>query len=211
MLPHAEYPFQQICADFFEISGHKYLSVVDRFSGWPVLFHYGYSHPNSAMLIADLRSVFSTYGAPEHFFSDGGPPFTSNAVRNFLSTWQVQIHTSSERYPQSNGRAELAVKTAKRILEENTASNGSLNTDRACQALLQYRNTPLQNLGLSPAQILFHRNLRDCVPTSKNHLRPGSRQPASAGRHFLKGTNASSTQTIALLTPFRSSMSAPQC
>ena len=32
------------------------------------------------------------------------------------------------------------------------------------QGLLQYRNTPLQGVGLSPAQILLHRNLRDAIP-----------------------------------------------
>ena len=79
---------------------------------------------------------------------------------------------SSARYSQSNGRAELGVKTAKRTIEENTASNGSLNTDKACQALLQYRNTPLQGLGLSPAQLLFHRRLRDCFPSKAVHLKP---------------------------------------
>ena len=32
------------------------------------------------------------------------------------------------------------------------------------RALLQYRNTPLQDLKLSPAQILYGRELRDCMP-----------------------------------------------
>ena len=30
--------------------------------------------------------------------------------------------------------------------------------------MLQYRNTPIPELGLSPAQILFHRQLRDSIP-----------------------------------------------
>ena len=126
------------------------------------------------MLISNLRSIFSTYGTPKILFSDGGPQFKSKELEQFLGTWCVKHERSSARYPQSNGRAELAVKTAKRILEENTAADGSLNTDRACRALLQYRNTPLQHFGLSPAQILFHRQLRDCIPTSSEHLKPHS-------------------------------------
>ena len=174
IIPHAEYPFHHICADYFSLSGHIYLSVVDRYSGWPIIFHYGRTHPTSNLLIANLRSIFTTYGTPEHFFSDGGPQFTSKALQAFFSNWRVTTHTSSARYPQSNGRAELSVKTAKRILEDNTAPDGSLNSDRACQSLLQYRNTPLPQLGLSPSQILFHRRLRDCIPTNSNHLRPHS-------------------------------------
>ena len=80
--------------------------------------------------------------------------------------------TSSALYPQGNGRAELAVKSAKRILRENITPTGSLNTDQACRALLQYRNTPIQHIGLSPAQILFHRNLRDSIPVDPMKLRP---------------------------------------
>jgi hypothetical protein len=64
------------------------------------------------------------------------------------------------------------VKAAQRLLRENTASDGSLNSEKACNALLQYRNTPIQHLGLSPAQLLFHRNLRDSMPLDPRSLRP---------------------------------------
>ena len=57
-------------------------------------------------------------------------------------------------------------------MQNNTAIDGSLNCDKASQALLQYRNTPLQHLGLSPAQILFHRNLKDGIPTDPEALKP---------------------------------------
>ena len=72
-------------------------------------------------------------------------------------------------YPQSNGRAELGVKAAKRIIHNNVASDGSLNTDNAARALLAYRNTPLPDIHLSPAQILLHRNLRDGIPVHPSH------------------------------------------
>ena len=156
LIPPAQYPFQQICADYFQLHGHIYLSVVDRFTGWPIIFHYGRSPPNSSLLIANLRCIFSTYGSPELLFSDGGPPFTSRELKQFFATWCVKTETSSARYPQANGRAELSVKTAKRILEDNTAVDGSLNSDKASQALLQYRNTPIKGFGLSPTQLLFH-------------------------------------------------------
>ena len=35
-------------------------------------------------------------------------------------------------------------------------------------ALLEYRNTPLPDIQLSPAQILFQRQLRDGIPTHRN-------------------------------------------
>ena len=68
----------------------------------------------------------------------------------------------------------MAVKTAKRILKENVGTQGKINTDTAARAILQYRNTPLQDCNLSPAQILFHRQLRDTIPAhpSQYHLHP---------------------------------------
>jgi len=34
LTPSPEWPFQQICTDYFELNGHAYLAIVDRFSGW---------------------------------------------------------------------------------------------------------------------------------------------------------------------------------
>ena len=60
----------------------------------------------------------------------------------------------------------------KRTLEDNISRDGSLNNDKILRALLEYRNTPLPDIDLSPAQILFHRQLRDSIPThrSQYHL-----------------------------------------
>lgn len=76
---------------------------------------------------------------------------------------------SSIKYPQSNERAEVAVKSAKKIIRENTNADGSLNNDRAACAIMQHRNTPIAELGISPAQLLFHRQHRDSVPADPKH------------------------------------------
>ena len=165
-----EYPFQQICMDAFELCKQHYIAIVDKYSGWLMIYPVN-QHPQCRHVIACLRTIFSTYGVPEVLFSDGGLPFQGQEVVNFLRIWKVNHKTSSASYPQGNGRAELAVKSAKRLLRDNTV-NGSLNTDRASNALLQYRNTPIQHLGLSPAQMLFHRNLRDGLPAQHASLRP---------------------------------------
>ena len=59
----------------------------------------------------------------------------------------------------------------KRIITENIDRNGSIDDDRAARAILQHRNTPIPEIGLSPAQLLLHRQLRDTIPTSPSHYR----------------------------------------
>lgn len=122
-------------------------------------------------LISVCRSLFTTYGAPDEFSTDGGPQLTSNAFKAFLLNWGVHHRLSSAEYPQSNGRAELGVKSSKRILYDNISNNGSIDNDRVSRAILQYRNTPLPDINLSPAQILFHRQLRDHLPAHPHHYR----------------------------------------
>ena len=107
----------------------------------------------------------------EEFSSDGGSQFISEEFKEFLKTWGVSQRLSSVDYPQSNGRAENSVKSSKRMIMSNARPNGSLDTDRFAKAILQYRNTPFPDLGLSPAQLLFHRQLRDSVPCNPKHYR----------------------------------------
>ena len=84
--------------------------------------------------------------------------------RNFLGKWGVYHCLSSSYYPQSNGRAELGVKSAKRMLRDNVDTNGSINNDKVACAVLQYHNTPLHGFPMSPAQLLFGRPLADFLP-----------------------------------------------
>ena len=121
-------------------------------------------------MLARLVSNFSTYGVPEELSTDGGPPFNGYEYKQFLTRWDIQPRLSSAYYPQSNGRAELAVKVAKKIILGNSGANGDINNELVAQALLQHRNTPLQGINLSPAQILYGRELKDCLPSQQDAL-----------------------------------------
>ena len=164
-----DWPFQSLCTDYFFIEGHSYLVVVDRFSAWICIYYFKPGEATSKTLIDIFRDLFTSYGAPDVVSSDGGPQFTAQSFQDFLKCWGVHHRLSSVGYAQSNGRAEAAVKTAKRIIRDNVAQDGSLNNDKVARSLLQYRNTPLQDIDLSPAQILFHRQLRDALPSHPTH------------------------------------------
>ena len=76
---------------------------------------------------------------------------------------------SSVTYPQSNGRAELGLKTAKRIINDNLSHQGGIDNDQVAKTLLQYRNTPLPYIKLSPEQFLLYRNLCNHIPRNEKH------------------------------------------
>ena len=134
--PPPQYPFQMITSDYFIIAGHHYLTVIDKYSGWNCLYHFGINEATSTTLISTCRTLFTNYGVPEEFSSDGGPQLTANKFQQFLSDWGVKHRLSSAEYPQSNGRSELGVKAAKRIFFENVSPNDTIDNNKVARAIL---------------------------------------------------------------------------
>ena len=168
--PPPEVPFEQTVIDLFSTQGHSFLIYADRFSGWVEIDRL--SADTFRQVKQSLLKWFATYGVPEELASDGGPQFKHQFLA-FLKKWDIRWRLSSVAYPQSNGRAEAAVKSAKRILRGNIdPTTGSLNTTAAVQALLTHRNTPCQDTGISPSVMLFGRPIRDHLPRHGRRLRP---------------------------------------
>ena len=137
--------------------------IGDRLSGWIEIVSIKPSSAASGAkgLCDALRYIFQTFGVPEELSSDGGPEFIAPEADAFYEKWGVTHRLSSSYFPQSNGRAEAAVKTTKRLLEENMNSDGSIKKDALVGALLQLKNTPDRDCKLSPAEILFGRQSRN--------------------------------------------------
>ena len=117
-----------------------------------------------------MKNYFSTFGISSECASDGGPQFISNEFQAFLKQYGVHHRLSSAYHPHSNQLAESAVKIAKRLIRDNTSTSGSLNTDAFLAALLGYRNTPDRDTGLSPAQVVFGRAIKEFLPIAPGNL-----------------------------------------
>ena len=78
----------------------------------------------------------------DELVTDNGPQFASEEVVNF-SCGYVFIHTTgSPHYSQSMGQTERYVQTVKNMIKKSKDPY---------QAMLDYRNTPLEGINLSPA------------------------------------------------------------
>ena len=134
--PPAE-PHIPIAADYFDVLGAHYLVVVDQFSAWPHIV----SQPSGASdLIRALTAYFATFEVCVEISTDGGPEFMAKETQAFFSRWGVKHWLSSAYHPESNGWAEAAVKTVKRLLTSHRTGYGTIDTDAVAAGLLQHKS-----------------------------------------------------------------------
>ena len=147
------------------------------YSNWPIVER---AKDGATGLIKILRHTFATYGIPDELSSDGGPEFVSHTTREFLHQWGVHHRLSSVAFPHSNCRAEVGIKTIKRLITGNAGKEGAINIDAFQAAILQYRNTPDPTTKMSPAMCLFGRPVKDFIP-----ILPGKYNPHTTWRESL--------------------------
>lgn len=109
---------------------------------------------SSFSTIETLKCIFETHGIPKEIRPDNGPQFISYEFRNFCNEFDIKYVTSSPHFQSSSGAAERAVQTVKRLWR---------NTEDKQLALLDYRTTPLEEVNLSPSQLLMGRRPRDTL------------------------------------------------
>ena len=139
-----DYPWQKVGPDLFELGGSTFLLVVHYFSRLEIS---KLTTTSSSSIITVLKSIFAryTYGIPEVMISDNGPRFVSWEMKQFAGQYGSNHITSSPHYPQSNGQAEHAIQTVKKLLKQ---------VEDPWMALLNYHAAPLPWCNLSPAELL---------------------------------------------------------
>ena len=158
-------PWSKVGADLCELKGRILLVVSDYYSNFIEVENI--SKPNSNGISKALMVMFARYGVPDSLVSDNGPQFSSEEFRKFARRWGFEHITSSPRYPQSNGKAENAVKTVKRLFTKCSESGQS-----EFRALLDWRNTPTEGMDTSPAQRFLGRRCKTLLPTTTPLLKP---------------------------------------
>lgn len=155
----------KVAVDLFVCNGQNYLIIVDYYSGFWEIEHL--DSTVSSHVIRKMKMHFACYGIPDVVMSDNGPQFASEEYKRFSKMWKFELITSSPHHPRSNGKAENAVRAAKRLMMKAKKDGSDVYL-----ALFDYRNTPTQGLDTSPVQRLMSRRTKTLLPTTARLLQP---------------------------------------
>ena len=158
-------PYDKLGVDLFEINNKHFILVIDYYSKFPEITEL--NQTSSKHIIKALKEIFCRHGIPSTVVSDNGPQFASTEYRQFAKEFDFDPIFTNPYHPQSNGQAERYVQTIKTMIKKAILENKDYNV-----SLLNYRNTPIQSLEASPAQLLMSRRLRSKLPTLKKSLKP---------------------------------------
>ena len=114
-------------------------------------------------MICYLKKQFARFGYIDELVTDNGPQFASEEFRKFAIEYGFIHTTSSPYYSQSMGQTERYVQTVKNMIRKSKDQY---------QSMLDYTNSPLEQIGLSPAQQPTGRRLKSNIPATTAALKP---------------------------------------
>ena len=127
----------------------KFLALVNILSGYLEVFRF-LLPPTLATIISKLTEFWNSRGWPVVFCSDREANLDSAEFSQFLADNNINRYKSSAGYPQSNGAAEKAVQSFKKLYEKKEREGTPWE-----EAWVLWRDTPQEPGQLSPARLWF--------------------------------------------------------
>ena len=121
----------------------------------------------SAVTVDTLRLICSRFGLPDTIVSDNGPAFVGEEFQRFTKANGIRHVKTAPYRPASNGLAERYVKEVKYALRR---ANGGNMTVKLAKWLISYRSTPNATTGVTPASMMFGREVKTRLQLLKPDL-----------------------------------------
>ena len=102
--------------DLFELNNRDFLITIDYYSNYIEVDRL--TSKTAKEVINKTKANFARHGITDQVFSDNGKPFSSSDFEHFAAVYGFEHNTSSPNYPQSNGKVENAVMTAKNLMKK---------------------------------------------------------------------------------------------
>ena len=109
-------PWSKVATDLCDLDKRTLLVISDYFSNYIEVACV--QSVTTRLLLKELKAVFARFGIPDTLVTNNGPQFVSAELAVFARTWEFDHVTSSPKYPQSNSKAENAVKTVKSLFKK---------------------------------------------------------------------------------------------
>ena len=173
--PISDLPWAMAVSDIFTFESEQFLVLVDYHSKYIEITKL--KDLTSQETIQALEKHFGRHGIPARLITDCSVQYTSKEFTDFAKSYNFEHVLISPKHPQANGEAEAAVKTVKSLWRKNENKN---------EALLDYRATTIQGIGLSPSQLCMGRRLRTTLPMATGLLKPETYNAQEIKRSFQK-------------------------
>ncbi|XP_044766455.1 uncharacterized protein K02A2.6-like [Coccinella septempunctata] len=168
-------PWQDLAIDFKSLPSNKHLCVVvDYFSKF--IECKVMKKTTAEATTAFLQEVFARFGYCYSITSDNGPPFNSEEFSNFCKELGIIHYTTPPYWAQANGEVERQNRSINKIIKIAMLKDKNYKRELN-NYLLMYHSTPHSVTGISPAELMFNRKLRDNIPTMRERIEvPGVRE-----------------------------------
>ena len=91
---------RKLTLPFFQHKSNDYFLVPDYFSNFPLVRKL--SNQTASHIVGLLKTIFSEHGIPAYVFTDQERQFVSAKFQEFAGCHQLEIPTSTPKFPQSN-------------------------------------------------------------------------------------------------------------
>jgi len=142
-------------------AGEYLLVVVDYFSRF---YEVAVTRSvTSGKMICCLEAMFATHGLRLSIKTDNGPQFVSEMFEAYLKDNNIEHRTSTPLWPQANGEVERQNRSLLKPMQV-AHSEGHDWRKKLQNFLLGYKSTQHTTTGVSPAKLLFGREIRSKLP-----------------------------------------------
>lgn len=123
----------------------------------------------SSKIISCLETMFATHGLPLSIKTDNGPQFGAEEFKVYLENNNIGRRPSTPLWPKAKGVVERPNRSLLKAMR--VAHSEGRNWRKELQKFsLAYRSTPHTTTGVSPAKLLFGREIRSKLPGVEIYL-----------------------------------------
>ncbi len=157
--------------------GEYLLVTVDYYSRWMEVDVL--KNTNSEAVIKCVENHFTRHGLPKTLKTDNATNLVSKEMEVFLTEHGVEHKRVIPLWPRANGEVERQNRTLLKALRV-AQTEGKDWKKELFKFLIAYRSTPHSTTGVSPAKLMFNREIRTKLPVFEDYEEEDETQMSEA-------------------------------